>query len=222
MIVGVRLLEDCCQPLEASTGVDGGCREGVQDPLPIALKLHEHEVPDLHDDPRLAQDLEALGVQRPTLTIRAQVIVELRTGAARARVRHLPEIVPVAQAEDPRRWHPCLRLPELEGLVVGVMNGHIQTVRIHSQRLCQKGPCILDGLLLEIVPEGEVAEHLEEGVVTRGLTHLLKIVVLPPCADTLLRRDRPRAGRFLLAGEEILELNHPRVRKQKCGIVRRD
>lgn len=33
----------------------------------------------------------------------------------------------------------------------------------------------MDGLLLEVVAEGEVPEHLEEGAVTRGLAHLLDV-----------------------------------------------
>ena len=40
-----------------------------------------------------------------------------------------------------------------------------------------------DGLLLEVIAEAEIAEHLEEGVVARGVADIVEIVVLAPGAD---------------------------------------
>jgi hypothetical protein len=40
--------------------------------------------------------------------------------------------------------------------------------------------------LLEIIAEAEVAEHLEEGVMARGVAHVLQIVVLAAGAHALL------------------------------------
>jgi hypothetical protein len=42
---------------------------------------------------------------------------------------------------------------------------------------------------LEIVAEGEIAEHLEEGVVARGVADIVEIVVLAAGAHAFLRGD---------------------------------
>ena len=47
-----------------------------------------------------------------------------------------------------------------------------------------------DRVLLEVVAEGEVAEHLEERVVARGDADVLEVVVLAADADALLARGR--------------------------------
>ena len=41
-------------------------------------------------------------------------------------------------------------------------------------------------LLLEVVAEAPVAEHLEEGVVVEVLPHVVQVVVLPARTDALL------------------------------------
>ena len=50
-------------------------------------------------------------------------------------------------------------------------------------------PGILDRLFLEVVPEGKVAQHLEEGVVPLGVADFLQVVVLPPCTHAFLDGD---------------------------------
>ena len=49
-------------------------------------------------------------------------------------------------------------------------------------------PATLTHLLFEIVPEAEVAQHLEEGVVAGRDAHVLNVIG----AHTLLRRGGPR------------------------------
>ena len=51
-----------------------------------------------------------------------------------------------------------------------------------------------DGLALEVVAEGPVAEHLEEGVVVGVAPHLLEVVVLARDADALLGVGGARVG----------------------------
>ena len=46
----------------------------------------------------------------------------------------------------------------------------------------QKAPCMSDGTFLEVISEGEVTRHLEEGVVAGGDTHLFNV----QCAHALL------------------------------------
>src|SRR3954462_6324840 len=78
-------------------------------------------------------------------------------------------------------------------------------------------------IALEIVSEGEIAEHLEERVVPRGVPDLLEIVVLPAGAYALLHRCRPSAtaGGLFLTEKDFLELHHPRVGKHQRRVVGR-
>ena len=60
-----------------------------------------------------------------------------------------------------------------------------------AELLGDQRPGQLDRLvLLEIVAEGEIAEHLEEGVVARGVADIVEVVVLAAGAHALLRRGR--------------------------------
>src|SRR5205814_4473914 len=58
-------------------------------------------------------------------------------------------------------------------------------------------PGKLDGVFLEIVAEGEVAEHLEEGEVAGGASDVLEVVVLPAGPHALLRRGGARVVALL-------------------------
>ena len=68
-------------------------------------------------------------------------------------------------------------------------------------------------IALEVVSKREIPEHLKEGVVPRGMAHLLKVVVLAARAHALLTRGRAPASLrgFLVSEEHLLELHHPRV-----------
>ena len=48
----------------------------------------------------------------------------------------------------------------------------------HQQAHRKQLPGKVDGLLLEVVPEGPVAQHLEEGVVVHILANVIKVIVL--------------------------------------------
>ena len=85
-------------------------------------------------------------------------------------------------------------LPQAEGLVVLVIDGDQQPVLRQAEFLGDQVPGELDRAVLEIVAEGEVAEHLEEGVVARGVADIVEVVVLAAGAHAFLR-GRRRADR---------------------------
>src|SRR5947209_17316512 len=81
-------------------------------------------------------------------------------------------------------------------------------------------PCKSDRVGLEVISKREIAEHLEEGMMPRGVPDLLEIVVLSARAYALLARRCPAsARRQLLAEEYALELHHSRVGEQQRWIV---
>ena len=82
-------------------------------------------------------------------------------------------------------------------------------------------PGELDGALLEIVAEGEIAEHLEEGVVARGVADIVEVVVLAAGAHAFLRRGRARIGRgFSTPVKTFLNCTMPALVNISVGSLR--
>lgn len=104
---------------------------------------------------------------------------DFRTRAARAGVAHLPEIVRGRNPDDFRIRQADL-LPEIIGLVVLGIDRDQQAVLGQTIFLGDQIPGELDRALFEIVAERKVAEHLEEGVVPRGVADIVESLCLPP------------------------------------------
>ena len=76
----------------------------------------------------------------------------------------------------------------------------------------------MDGVAFEVVAEAPVAEHLEEGVMARRAAHLFEIVVLAGDSQAALVVGRADVAALLAPGQDVLELDHPRVREEQ-GLV---
>ena len=79
----------------------------------------------------------------------------------------------------------------------------------------------MDSVVLEIVSEAEIPQHFKEGVVSSGVAHIFKVIVLAACPHATLRRGGARIRPRFLAGEHILELHHSRIRKEQGRVVTR-
>ena len=101
------------------------------------------------------------------------------------------------------------------------MRSSAKPVSFEAPFLGQQRPGMQDRLLLEIVAEAEIAEHLEEGVVPRGVADIVEIVVLAPGANAFLRCCRTRIIAGFNAGKQVLELHHAGVREHQRGVVSR-
>ena len=112
-------------------------------------------------------------------------------------------------------------LPELERLVVVDIDRDHQPVGRHAEFFGHQLPGKLDGALLEVIAEREIAEHLEEGVVARGVADIVEIVVLAAGAHAFLRRHRAQIGALFQAGEDVLELHHAGIGEHQRRIVAR-
>ena len=75
-----------------------------------------------------------------------------------------------------------------------------------------------DGFFLVIIAEGPVAEHLEEGVVGVVTADIVQVVVLACHAHAFLGVDGARIRPLVGSQENILELHHPGIGKEK-GLV---
>src|SRR5206468_8911865 len=114
----------------------------------------------------------------------ALVKVNFRGGPARAGIAHRPEVVLLAQAQDALVRKAGNRLPEIERFVVVREDGSLEPSLVDAQVLGEKLPRELDRVGLEVVAEGEVAEHLEERVMPRRAADVLGRCACHPRART--------------------------------------
>ena len=171
-------------------------RQGHERAVLALLVLVEDEVPDLQE-PRVA--LVAAGAVLRVLervavaVLLAVVVVDLRARAAGAGVaRRSPPVLALGEAEDlvlrHADGHPeLLGLDVLRRVLVALEDRDPEPLGGEAELHGQELPGPLDGLLLEVVAEGEVAEHLEEGEVAR-VADLLYVLA---CGSTS-GRSRPR------------------------------
>ncbi len=221
------VLLDRGDTLRARTGIDRRCWQGRPRAILRLIVLHEHEVPDLQQMPRLIEINELIqrrnsgATYRPTAPSQMPDVNEdLAARPTRSRIGHLPEIVFVAQTVNAVLADPGDLVPELPGLVVGMMHRDEHTIGIDAEVVGTRDPLptVLDRFTLEVVAEREVAQHLEECMMSRGVAHLLEIVVLPARTHALLNRHRTAVIALLQALKHLLELHHARVGEQQCGI----
>jgi hypothetical protein len=224
LVVRVHVLQHRGQALQAHAGVHAGLGQLVHHAVFGAVELHEDVVPDLD----VAVAVLARRARGAALDPGAVVVEDLGARAAGAGVAHHPEVVRrvaralvVADAHDALGRHAHGLVPDLVGLVVLGVDRHPQLVdrqlEVHRQQL----PGVADRVLLEVVAEREVAQHLEERVVARGVADVVEVVVLAAGADALLRRGGTGVRALVEAQEHVLELVHPGVGEQQRRIVAR-
>src|SRR6185437_7594956 len=174
-------------------------------------------IPDL--DETIALGVGATG--RPAENLVAMIEEDFRARAARAGIAHGPEIVRAGDAQNPAVGKPGDCLPDIEGVVVVDIDGDQQALGRQREIPGDEIPGQFDRALLEIVAEREIAEHLEEGVVARGVADIVEIVVLAAGAHAFLRGDGAAIGALLEAGEDVLELHHAGIGEHQRRVVAR-
>ena len=207
--------------LNAQTGINvllGQVAQNLEVVLADALAtlvLHEHEVPDL--------DVAVVVSRRAAfLTVGGAAVVEnLGVGACRAGLAGGPVVFLHAHALNTLGGEAHLVVPDVEGLVVTLINGDPQALRIQTEAalILRGGQQLVskrNRLLLEVITEGEVTGHLEEGTVTCGLTDLFNV----QGADALLHAGCAGERRGLTAQEVGNERNHAGDGEHGAGFVR--
>ena len=224
-VIAVDLLQDRGEALETHAGIDAGCRQGRQAAVVGAVELHEHEVPDLD----VAIAVLVRGPRRATGDVRAMVVEDFGARTAGAGIGHLPEVVGgerrtlvVADADDALGRDADHVLPDIVGLVVGLVDRDQQAVFRQLPDLGQQFPGPDDRLALEVVAERPVAEHLEKSVMARGIADLIEVVVLAAGAQAALHVDDARARRLFAAEERVLERHHARIGEHQGRIAGRN
>ena len=217
-VIVMRALQNGRDALEPHAGVDRRPREIDALAALELLVLHEHEVPDL-------DEAVAFGIRRARRAARnlvAVVVENFGARSARTGIAHGPEIVRAGNAQDFAVGQPRDLLPKLEGVVIVDIDSDEQPLLGKREILGDERPGELDRPLLEVVAEGEVAEHLEEGVVARGIADIVEVVVLAAGTNAFLRGHGTRIGPLFQTGEHVLERHHAGIGEHQRGIVARD
>ena len=127
--VGVEHVVDALQhrrdALQAHAGVDRLLGQVADDLIVLLLILHEDEVPDLDEAVAILVRASRAG-RRGSV---AMIEEDLRAGPARAAVAHRPEIVLGGDADDALVGQAGDLLPQVPGLVVGMIDGDGEPVR---------------------------------------------------------------------------------------------
>ena len=217
LVIVVGALQHRGDPLQPHAGVDR--RLGQRNArLPgLLVVLHEDQVPDLDEPVALGLG----GARRTARDVRAMVVEDFRARAAGAELAHLPEIVGAGDAQDPALGQPRDLLPQIERLVVVDEDSDRQPIDRQAELFGDEVPGKLDGAVLEVIAEREVAEHLEEGVMARGVADVLEVVVLAARAQAPLCGRRALVGPGFPAEKHVLELHHAGIGEEQRGIVRR-
>ena len=167
------VLHHAGQTLQAHAGINVGACQTLVVALAVGIELAEHEVPDLH----IAVAVAAHAAGRlAAAVLRAAVKVDLGAGAARAGAV-LPEVIFLAQTDHVVRGDAHLLGPDIVSLIVLFVDGDVELILGDGHPLVagQKLPSPRNDLFLEVVLEGEVAQHLEEGAVAGGDADALDI-----------------------------------------------
>ncbi len=223
VVVAPLALQHGADALETHAGVDMLGRECAQASIGVTVELNENIVPDLD------AAVGPLIHQSCARFVGSEVDMDLGAGAAGAGVTHLPEVVLLVAQVDVLPGDVGGLGPDFGGLgvcpqlVLGVPleHGGVQAGGVESPHLGEELPGPTDGFLLEVVAEGPVAQHLEEGVVVGVLADIVEVVVLAAGADALLRVDGAAVGARAGAQEHILELVHAGVGEQQRGVFQR-
>ena len=204
----VDALHDAGQTLETHAGIDVLVFERRVIVVAVVVELGEDEVPDLHVAVAVAADL-AGGLAAAVLF--SAVIVDLGAGAAGTGAV-LPEVVFLAETDHVVFRDTDVLRPDVPRLIVVFVDGAVEFVRRDLEDFREEFPGPVDGVMLEVVAEGEVAQHLEVGAVTGGVADVVDV----GSTDALLTGRHTVAGRRDLSREELLHRGHTGVDEQQA------
>ena len=220
VVVRALVLNHRDEALETHAGIDVLRRQRLERTIGLAVELDENVIPDL-------KDIGVAGIDhlRRVAAAADAVVVNLRARSAGAGLTHFPEVVlHVARKNVILRKE---RLPKRLRFEVGLETSRgiafkprrVEAIWVEAVDLREQFKAPTDRLLLEVVAEGPVAEHFEEGVVVGVLAHIFEIVVLAARANALLRVDRACVVALAASKEDVLELVHACVREEKRRVV---
>src|SRR5205085_92557 len=87
-----------------------------------------------------------------------------------------------------------------------VEDGGVELVLVDAEPIGRGDqlPGVGNGVLLEVIAEAEIAEHLEKSVVAVGKANVLEVIMLAAGAHALLRTSGAVVAAFFQSEEDVL------------------
>ena len=177
-----------------------------------AVKLREYEVPDFEETVAVAA--YAAG-RRTAAAFFAEVDEDFRVRTART-AADFPEII--FQFYDVVRIDIRFSRPDFICFIIVRINGRPEFIFRQFHFFCQKLPCPTDGIVFEIIAEGEIAEHFKIRMMTGSAADIFNIAR----TDAALARRNACARRLHFAGEISFKRSHAGAYHQKARVIVRN
>ncbi len=103
--------------------------------------------------------------------------------------------------------------------LVSLKYGGVENRLVDAVHLGKELPCPVYRLVLEIIPEAPVAEHLEHGMVPSVMTYRFEVIVLSAYSETFLAVRRPFELGGGIAEEDVLELVHSCIGEHEGRVI---
>ncbi len=203
----VAALHDLDEAFETHPGIDVLLGKGGAGTIGGLDELHEDVVPDFQVAFALA------GTAFAVAEFGTEVEVDLGVGTVRpSGTNWTPPVV--FEFADAGFGDADVVAPDGVGVLVGGMDGGVEVVGIEPHDLGEEFPGPGERFLFEVVADGEVAEHEEEGAVA-----LVADLVDVDGAKTLLDGAEADGGRGFQTEEERSHLLHAGGGEQDRGVV---
>ncbi len=195
-------------------------------PVGHPLVLHEDEIPYLyHVRVGLVDQLASAQPRRGLFFRSAYIYMYLGARAAGTGVAHFPEVVVLVAEQNVilrKMLEPGFARLGVQGRAVlraAFEDGRVQQAAVDFIDFRQEFPGPVYGLVLEVVAEAPVAQHLEHSVVVRIVSHFFEVVVLSAHSQAFLRVRRTRVRRGGVTEEDVLELVHTGVGEHQRRVI---
>ena len=177
-----------------------------------AVILRKDQIPYFEETVTVASNA-AGGLAASTFFSEININLRVRTTGAGA---NLPEVI--FQRHDMIRQHISLFQPYGTCLIILRVDGNPELVFGKFDNFCQKFPRPWNRFFLEVVAEGEVSKHLEEGLMTCGTPDILDIAG----PYTALTGYDTIVGGLHLSRKERLQWCHASADQEQCRIIFRN
>ena len=167
----VNSLSDTGKSFKSHTCVDIGMGKRCIIVVSVVFKLSKNKVPELDKSVALTAYMT---VGTSAAVFLTPVVVNLRTRTAGA-CAVLPEVILLAEANHMALLNSDLLCPDVVSLVVVKIDADIKLFGIHFHYFGAEFPRPAYSVMLEIIAEREIAEHLEISSVTCGLADIFNI-----------------------------------------------
>ena len=223
-LVHIRLvLHDKCKTLQTCTGIDSFLVKFAEQRIVLAGAFATHVLIE-NQVPQLKVAVSA-GINVATHGLgavgRTTIVVPFAAGAGGTWLAGIPEVLFAGKTNNMTRIHADLFRQDVECFFILFPDGHPHALTVEAVlafRLITREqiPCEVDRAFLEVVAEGEVTVHLEEGTVASGSSNVIDVIG----TNALLNRCCPGPGRRFNPDDVGNKRNHSRDGEENRGLRR--